>query len=77
MKLVFFKEADEIKVKLNHDESDEEFNYIKLIEFLHGDNELEETEYYEGISEDEEAKINNMINEINTIVIRQTPETGD
>jgi hypothetical protein len=74
MKLVFFKEVDEIKVKLEHDGSDEEFNYIRLIEFLHDNNELEDTEYYDDISEDEKDKINNMINEINTTIIKQATE---
>ena len=53
MKLVFFKEENEIKLKLNHESNDEEFNYVRLIEFLHNGNELEDTDYYEDISAEE------------------------
>ena len=65
MKLVFFKEENEIKLKLNHESSNEEFNYVRLIEFLHEGNELESTEYCENILEDEKSKINDMIQKIN------------
>ncbi|MBS4068095.1 MAG: hypothetical protein KGZ62_05810 [Sulfurimonas sp.] len=70
MKLVFFKEDDEIKLKLNHEGNDEEFNYVRLIEFLHDGKELEDTEYYEDISEDEKDKINDMIQKINEKVVK-------
>jgi hypothetical protein len=69
MKLVFFKEEDEIKLKLNQNNTNEDFNYVKLIEFLHENNELEETEYCAEISEDEKAKINEMIIKINEKIV--------
>ena len=74
MKLVFFKEDSEIKLKLNHENVDEDFNYVKLIEFLHNNNELEETEYYEEISDEEKEKIDDMIQKINEKTVRQTAE---
>jgi hypothetical protein len=70
MKLVFFKEENEIKLKLNHENSDEEFNYVRLIEFLHDGNELEDTEYYQDITEEEKEKINDMIQKINGKVVK-------
>lgn len=69
MKLVFFKEDEEIKLKLNNNGMDEEFSYIKLIEFLHVGNELEETEYYDEISDEEKSKIDEMIIKINEKVV--------
>lgn len=75
MKLVFFKEENEIKLKLNHENSDEEFNYVRLIEFLHNGDELENTEYYEDITEEEKEKIDNMILKINEVVIRHVTPT--
>lgn len=69
MKLVFFKEEGEIKLKLNHNNTDENFNYVKLITFLHDGNELEPTEYFEDISQDEQSKINDMIQKINEKVL--------
>ncbi|WP_415396269.1 hypothetical protein [Sulfurimonas sp. CS5] len=73
MKLVFFKEGEEVKLKINNGE-DTEFNYVKLIEFLHTNNELEETEYWDGISEEEKNKVNAMIDKINEVVVKYTPE---
>lgn len=76
MKLVFFKEVDEIKLKLNHNGNDEDFDYIRLIEFLHNRNELEPTEYCENISPEEQEKINEMIRKINeSIIIMNQPST--
>ena len=69
MKLVFFKEENEIKLKLNHNNTDENFNYVRLIEFLHENNELEETEYCTEISEEEKTKINEMIIKINEKIV--------
>ncbi len=69
MKLVFFKEEDEIKLKLNQKNTNEDFNYVKLIEFLHENNGLEETEYCAEISEDEKATINEMIIKINEKIV--------
>ena len=57
MKLVFFKENEDIKLKLNNNGTDEEFSYVKLIKFLHVGNELEETEYNDDISDEEKSKI--------------------
>jgi hypothetical protein len=74
MKLVFFKEENEIKLKLNHESNDEEFNYVRLIEFLHNGNELEDTDYYEDISAEEKEKVNTMIEEINKVIVKQTLE---
>lgn len=74
MKLVFFKEEEEIKLKLNHNDTDEDFNYVKLIEFLHENNVLEETEYEEGISYEEKDKVNSMIEKINEVVVKQDTE---
>ena len=74
MKLVFFREENEIKLKLNHDGNDEEFNYVRLIKFLHENNELETTEYDDDISEDEKGKINDMIQKINQTVVQLTVE---
>ncbi len=74
MKLVFFREENEIKLKLNHEGNDEEFNYVRLIKFLHENNELETTEYDDDISEDEKGKINDMIQKINQTVVQLTVE---
>ncbi len=74
MKLVFFKKDEEIKLKFNNNGKDMEFNYVKLIEFLHTNNELEETEYWDDISEDEKNKVNAMIDKINEVVVKYTPE---
>jgi hypothetical protein len=70
MKLVFFKENGEIKLKLNQNRDDEEFNYVKLIEFLHNNHELEATEYCEDITENEKEKIDTMIEQINQQVVK-------
>jgi len=69
MKLVFKKNDNEIEVKLKIDGELEDFNYIKIIEYLHGGNELEETEYPDDISNMEQEKINDMINNINESII--------
>lgn len=72
MKLVFFKNegSDEIKLKLNHEGKDEDFNYVRLIEFLHNNNKLEETEYPTDILSDEKDKIDGMITKINNVVVK-------
>lgn len=72
MKLVFFKEEGEIKLKLKHNDIDEAFNYIRLIEFLHENNELETTEYCDDISDEEQEKINEMITTINEKIVSNT-----
>ncbi|MDD2830374.1 MAG: hypothetical protein PHW18_12435 [Sulfuricurvum sp.] len=72
MKLVFSKEENEIKVKLLHNGTEEDFNYIKLIKFIHEDNELEETSYSEEITPEEREKVNVMISKINEVIIRQS-----
>lgn len=69
MKLVFFKEDEEIKLRINHQDVDVAFNYIKLIEFLYNGNELEETQYFDEISPEEKIKIDEMIIKINEKVI--------
>lgn len=69
MKLVFFKENEDIKLKLNNNGIDEEFSYVKLIKFLHVGNELGETEYYDDISDEEKSKIDEMILKINEKVV--------
>ena len=69
MKLVFFKEEGEIKLKLNHNSGDEQFNYIKLIEFLHDGQELEPTEYCADITPEEQEKINEMVTKINGSIV--------
>ncbi len=69
MKLVFFKEEGEIKLKLNHNSEDEQFNYIRLIEFLHDGYELEPTEYCADITYEEQEKINEMITKINSSIV--------
>lgn len=74
MKLVFFKDAEEIKVKLRVEDGDVNFDYIKLIEYLHKRNELEETEYPNDITAIEQEKIDDMINKINESVIRDDGE---
>ena len=71
MKLVFFKENEDIKLKLNNNGTDEEFSYVKLIKFLHVGNELEETEYYDDISDEEKSKIDEMILKINEKVDKE------
>lgn len=68
MKLVFFKEEDEIKLKLNHASQDEPFNYIRFIEFLHEGHELELTEFCADITPEEQDKIKEMIIKINECV---------
>ena len=77
MKLVFFKEDEDIKLKLNNNGTDEEFSYVKLIKFLHLGNELEETEYYDDISEEEKSKIDEMILKINEKVVVNTQVGGE
>lgn len=77
MKLVFFKEGEDIKLKLNNNGMDEEFSYVKLIEFLHIGNELEETEYYDDISVEEKSKIDEMIVKINEKVVLYSTNRGD
>jgi hypothetical protein len=72
MKLVFFKEEGEIKLKLNHNNIDEDFNYVRLIEFLHENHKLETTEYCNDILEKEKEKVNEMIVNINKKVITLT-----
>jgi len=74
MKLVFFKDAEEIKVKLRNEDGDFDFDYIKLIEYLHERNELEETEYPDDITAIEQEKIDDMINKINESIIRDDEE---
>ena len=69
MKLVFFKEEGEIKLKLNHNSGDEQFNYIKLIEFLNDGQELESTEYCADITTEEQEKINEMVTKINGSIV--------
>lgn len=76
MKLVFFKEGEDIKSKLNNDGMDEEFSYVKLIEFLHVGNELEETEYWDDISVEEKSKIDEMIIKINEKVVVNNQSEG-
>lgn len=76
MKLVFFKEGEDIKLKLNNDGMDEEFSYVKLIEFLHVGNELEETEYWDDISVEEKSKIDEMIIKINEKVVVNNQSEG-
>lgn len=76
MKLVFFKEGEDIKSKLNNDGMDEEFSYVKLIEFLHVGNELEETEYCDDISVEEKSKIDEMIIKINEKVVVNNQSEG-
>ena len=71
MKLVFFKEDEDIKLKLNNNGTDEEFSYVKLIKFLHVGNELEETEYYDDINDEEKSKIDEMILKINEKVDKE------
>lgn len=77
MKLVFFKEDEDIKLKLNNNGTDEEFSYVKLIKFLHEGNELEETEYYDDISDEEKSKIDEMIVKINEKVVVNTQVGGE
>ena len=77
MKLVFFKEDEDIKLKLNNNGTDEEFSYVKLIKFLHVGNELEETEYYDDISDEEKSKIDEMILKINEKVVVNTQVGGE
>ncbi len=77
MKLVFFKENEDIKLKLNNNGTDEEFRYVKLIKFLHVGNELEETEYYDDISDEEKSKIDEMILKINEKVVLYSTNRGE
>ena len=74
MKLVFFKEAGQIKLKLNNNSIDEIFDYIKFIEYLHENNELEETEFDSSISEEEKSKVIGMIHKINETVVKANSE---
>ncbi|WP_041959758.1 hypothetical protein [Sulfurospirillum arsenophilum] len=75
MKLVFFKEAGQIKVKLNNNGTDMTFDYIKFIEYLYDNNELEETEFDNTISRNEQEKIMEMIAKINETVVRNDTKT--
>ena len=77
MKLVFFKEDEDIKLKLNNNGTDEEFSYVKLIKFLLVGNELEETEYYDDISDEEKSKIDEMILKINEKVVLYSTNRGE
>ena len=77
MKLVFFKEDEDIKLKLNNNGTDEEFSYVKLIKFLHVGNELEETEYNDDIRKKKKSKINEMILKINEKVVVHTQVGGE
>jgi hypothetical protein len=70
MKLVFFKNDEEIKVKLRVDGGDMDFDYIKMIEYLHSGTVFEETEYPDDITSIEKEKIDSMIDKINESIIR-------
>ena len=69
MKLKFFKnEETDIIVKLLLEEYEQDFDYIKMIEYLYNQNVLEEPVFDDQITEEERVKINQMISKITEVV---------
>lgn len=77
MKLNFSREADsEIKVLMEIDGTESEFDYIKFIDNLYSTNNDISLSYSEEITEDEQKKLNEMVEEIKDQVVTEE-ETKD
>lgn len=68
MNLIFRKVDEEIIVLFRNGTAEDTFSYVELIRYLISGKKLGETEFEEGISEDEKSSVNLMIDEINSIV---------
>jgi hypothetical protein len=70
VKLKFLRGEDgEIAVKLKDDIVEKDFNYVEMIQYLYAKNSLEEPEFSEGVSGNEQVKLKEMIVKMNEMVV--------
>lgn len=70
LKLKFTKIDDgSINVTFKDDVSEKEFKYVEMIQYLHSKNSFEEPEFSEGISNKDSAKIIEMIEKMNQVIV--------
>lgn len=73
MKLTFSRDSEsEIKLKMDLDGVDKDFNYINFIKDLYYNKSEIATEYTDEITEEEKIKISEMLEEIKTQVLVQS-----
>jgi hypothetical protein len=74
MKLKFVRTDDTIETKLVTDENEQSFDYLLFINKLIDGEQIEDIEYPNDVTEDEEKEVNVMIEEINNIINKNTDD---
>lgn len=73
MKFKFKKENEDIKVSIYHEETDYDFDYIKMINILYNEKVIEPADFEGNFSEEEINNINEFVKEISDkIVLTET-----
>lgn len=72
MKLKFVRTDDTIETKLIIDDNEQNFDYLSFINKLIDGEQLEDIEYPDDVTEDEEKEVNTMIEKINSIINENT-----
>ena len=68
MELKFFKEDDELQVKLITDEGEIDFSYISLIKHLYDNDSKIGTVFEKEVTKEEQEKIKEMLDEISDTI---------
>lgn len=71
MKLLFKKEEGKISIFINHNSVNENFDYIKMINYLINEDKFEGLEFDGDFSADEKRKLEEMTEQINEVVFNE------
>lgn len=77
MKLIFTKDGEDIKIEIGAGTVTEEFDYVKMVQSLIDNNEIETPQFSEGITEDERATIKIMLQKIQDAIASDESEEED
>lgn len=77
MQLLFKRDEDNLSIEIKDGVATKEFDYVEMIKKLIDSNELEETIFEGEITEEERAKINEMVQRINDAVSMENEDEND
>lgn len=69
MKLLFKKDKEKIDIFIEKNSKEEIFSYVNMINYLINGEKCEETKFSGDFSEEEKAKVNDIIDEISKTVL--------
>jgi hypothetical protein len=71
MKLIFRKnEKQEVSVLIRNQIAEDPFSYVAMIKSLVANNKFEESEFEDGITEEEKESVNKMLTKINEAIAK-------